>query len=150
MIRFVKRVDLIKDGFNSSQLTVLAQRSDYFKSKTEAHLFSEQDALFALIACKLYDFGFPHRHVNDILNYLHTNWSRLWWLLQKNPRRQHLVIERKADLSGFVAFPCPLESKFGFNNRQIFTLLNLEPLYSRIEALFAKQHIAKAVAKWEE
>ena len=149
IFRYIRRKNFFNGGLTDSELIHLFQRVDFFKNRKEdKSIYSEFDALLVFVALGILEF-FPARNISGILNDLVKNYSNLYGLLRQNPK-QFLVVEKKTDeiikeidlkVSYYVVFPMLFDSLkvLDWENRKTMVLLNLEPIYKRIEELFEKE-----------
>ena len=149
IIKAIRRKNLLNAGVSNAELINLFQRASYFnKRKSDLLIYLEFDVLMIFIGLALLEF-FPLRNISGILNDLTRNNRNLYRLLRQNPK-QFLVVEKKTeeiikeihlDMSYYVVFPVLFDSlKFlDWENRKTMVLLNLEPIYRRIEDLFERE-----------
>ncbi len=149
VFKYIRRKNLLNFGLTKSELIHLFQRVDFFKNRTEEKLiYTEFDTLLVFTALAILEF-FPARNISGILNDLVKNYSNLYRLLRQNPK-QFLVVEKKTDekikeieleISYYVVFPMLFDSLkvLDWENRKTMVLLNLEPIYKRLEELFEKE-----------
>lgn len=163
----VRRKAFLEAGIPNSQLIDLSQKNIYFKSQRqgEKNIFSKEDALLIFIANELWNF-LPFRTLDDLVNDIINdglcnldgvlddfvkNHRNLWRLLKQNPKN-YLAFELRnidfiegIEMSEYFVYRIQTECLYSpgmqWEKRRGLILINLEPLYQKIETLFEKEGI---------